>query len=136
MRHLGVLLWLLWCGATEIAAQTDPPRWQLAAAFVKRDSVQLRRYLTPDVMIWPPAPDTARRGTAAVEYFVRLALSSRVTQSDFRPRNVTTDGAYLVEDGTWTFAVGRSRVRARYDLRWRHAQGRWQVAFLKWELFR
>ena len=107
MRHLGVLLLLLWCGATEIVAQTDPPRWQLAAAFVKRDSVQLRRYLSPDVMIWPPAPDTARRGTAAVDYFVRLALSSRVTQSDFRPRNVTTDGAYLVEEGTWTFAFGR-----------------------------
>lgn len=136
MRQLCVLLLLLSLTGSEALAQAQPPRWQLASAFVRRDSVALRRFLAPDVMIWPPAPDTARRGSPAIRYFIDLALASRVTQSDFRPRALTTDGAYLIEDGTWTFTHRRTRVSARYDLRWRLADGRWQVSFLKWELFR
>ncbi|HWB41677.1 MAG TPA: nuclear transport factor 2 family protein [Gemmatimonadales bacterium] len=136
MRQLSVVLFLLIGAAADGRAQNPPPRWQLAAAFVKGDSTALRRYLAPDVMIWPPAPDTARRGPAAVNYFVRLAVSSRVSRSEFRPRNVTTDGVYLVEDGMWSFTHERVRVSARYDLRWRHANGRWEVSFLKWDLFR
>jgi hypothetical protein len=136
MRHLCVLLLLLSLAGSEALAQGQPPRWQLASAFVGRDSVALRRFLASDVMIWPPAPDTARRGSSAVRYFIDLALASRVTQSDFRPRTVTTDGAYLIEDGTWTFTHRRAKVSARYDLRWRRADGRWRVSFLKWELFR
>ena len=120
----------------EPRVQRDPPRWQLAASFVKRDSAALRRYLTPDVMIWPPPPDTARRGSAAVRYFIDLASSSRLTRSDFRPREVTADGAYLIEGGEWTLTQGRTRVRARYDMRWRRSGDRWQVSFLRWELFR
>jgi hypothetical protein len=131
-----LILLLLMGLATGAGAQSPPPRWQLAAAFVKRDSLALRRYLAPDVMIWPPAPDTARRGTAAINYFVGLAMSSRVSQSEFRPRQVSSDGNYLVEDGMWSFTHRRGKVRARYDLRWRHANGRWQVSFLKWDLFR
>ena len=122
--------------ATPPAVQNPPPRWQLAAAFVKRDSAALRRYLASDVMIWPPAPDTARRGSAAIAYFVGLALSSQVTRSEFRPRSVTTDGVYLIEDGMWSFTHRRVKVSARYDLRWRQAGSRWQVSFLKWDLFR
>jgi len=147
MRHLCVLLVLLISptrdgGTTGMrpagaaSLQSPPPRWQLAAAFVKRDSTALRRYLASDVMIWPPAPDTARRGSAAIAYFVGLALGSQVSQSEFRPRAVTTDGVYLIEDGTWSFTHRRVRVSARYDLRWRQASGRWQVSFLRWDLFR
>jgi ketosteroid isomerase-like protein len=117
------------------AVQDPLPRWQLAAAFVKRDSAALRRYLASDVMIWPPAPDTARRGSAAIAYFVGLALSSQVSRSEFRPRSVATDGVYVVEDGMWSFTHRRVKVSARYDLRWRQAKGRWQVSFLKWDLF-
>lgn len=116
--------------------QSYPPRWQVAAAFVKGDSAALRRFLAPDVMIWPPAPDTARRGSAAITYFLGLSLASRVSRSEFRPKVVNTDGAYLIENGVWTFTHGRTRVSARYDLRWRQTGGRWQVSFLKWELFR
>jgi hypothetical protein len=87
-------------------------------------------------MIWPPAPDTARRGSPAIRYFVDLALASRLTRSEFRPRTVTLDGTYLVEQGTWLFTHGRDKVSARYDLRWRNTNGRWQVSFLKWDLFR
>jgi ketosteroid isomerase-like protein len=122
--------------APAAAVQSPPPRWQLAAAFVKRDSAALRRYLASDVMIWPPAPDPARRGSAAIAYFVGLALSSQVSQSEFRPRSVTTDGVYVIEDGMWSFTHRRVKVRARYDLRWRQAKGRWQVSFLRWDLFR
>jgi ketosteroid isomerase-like protein len=136
MRQLCVQLLLLILVMGEALAQSQPPRWQLAAAFVKRDSVALRRFLTSDVMIWPPAPDTARRGSVAIRYFIDLALASRVAQSEFRPRSVTTDGAYLIEDGTWTFTHRRTKVSARYDLRWRQSEGRWRVSFLKWELFR
>jgi ketosteroid isomerase-like protein len=136
MRQFCVLLLLSGLAGSEALAQAQPPRWQLASAFVQRDSAALRRFLSSDVMIWPPAPDTARRGSPAIRYFIDLALASRVTQSSFRPRAVTTDGAYLIEDGTWTFTHQRTRVSTRYDLRWRLADGRWQVSFLKWELFR
>jgi hypothetical protein len=131
-----VLLLLPSLAGSEARAQAQPPRWQLAAAFVQGDSAALRRFLATDVLIWPPAPDTARRGSPAIRYFVDLAVASRVTQSDFRPRSVTTDGAYLIEDGTWTFTHEGTKVRARYDLRWRLADGRWRVSFLKWDLFR
>jgi hypothetical protein len=122
--------------APSVTVQNPPPRWQLAAAFVKRDSAALRRYLASDVMIWPPAPDTARRGSLAIAYFVGLALSSQVSRSEFRPRSVTTDGVYVIEDGLWSFTHRRVKVSARYDLRWRQAKGRWLVSFLKWDLFR
>jgi hypothetical protein len=92
MRALLVLLTLwLW--------QDSPPRWQLAGAFVRRDSTAVRRLLAADVMVWPPSPDTARRGGAAISYLQGLALSTRVTRSDLRPRNLSVDGPYLVEDG-------------------------------------
>jgi ketosteroid isomerase-like protein len=146
MRSLSVILVLLISptvdGGLSVAPaaawsiQQPPPRWQLAAAFVKRDSTALRRFLATDVMIWPPAPDTARRGGPAIAYFLDLALASRVSQSEFRPRSVTTDGAYLIEEGMWSFTHRRVKVSARYDLRWRQADGRWQVSFLKWDLFR
>ncbi len=147
MRHLCVLVLLMISPtgygrgpeAQPLAAaplQSPPPRWQLAAAFVKRDSAALRRYLASDVMIWPPAPDTARRGSAAITYFVGLALASEVSRSEFRPRSVTTDGLYVVEDGMWSFTHRRVKVSARYDLRWRQVNGRWRVSFLKWDLFR
>jgi ketosteroid isomerase-like protein len=129
MRAL-LLLLALWM------AQDQPPRWQLAGAFVRRDSATVRRLLAPDVMIWPPSPDTARRGTAAISYLQGLALSSRVSRSDLRPRNVTVNGPYLVEEGVWSLTGGRTKVSARYDLRWRQIDGRWRVSFLRWDLFR
>jgi ketosteroid isomerase-like protein len=147
MRHLCALLLLMISPtgdgrspdaqpAASAAGQDPLPRWQLAAAFVRRDSAALRRYLASDVMIWPPAPDTARRGSAAIAYFVGLALASQVSRSEFRPRSVATDGVYVIEDGMWSFTHRRGKVSARYDLRWRQAKGRWQVSFLKWDLFR
>ncbi|HWB39942.1 MAG TPA: DUF4440 domain-containing protein [Gemmatimonadales bacterium] len=117
-------------------AQEQPPRWQLAGAFVRRDSAVVRRLLAPDVMIWPPSPDTARRGSAAIAYVQRLAVSSHVSRSELRPRSVKPDGASLLEDGVWTLTHGRTRFSARYDLRWRRVGGRWRVSFLRWELFR
>jgi ketosteroid isomerase-like protein len=128
MRAL-LLLLTIW------VAQDQPPRWQLAGAFVRRDSATVRRLLTPDVMIWPPSPDTARRGGAAVSYLQGLALSSRVSRSDLRPREVTMDGPYLVEQGVWILTSGRTKVSTRYDLRWRQIDGRWRVSFFRWDLF-
>jgi hypothetical protein len=128
MRGL-LLLLAIW------VAQDQPPRWQLAGAFVRRDSATVRRLLTPDVMIWPPSPDTARRGGAAVSYLQGLALSSRVSRSDLRPREVTMDGPYLVEQGVWILTSGRTKVSTRYDLRWRQIEGRWRVSFFRWDLF-
>jgi ketosteroid isomerase-like protein len=118
------------------SAQDAPPRWQLAGAFVRRDSATVRRLLAPDVMVWPPSPDTARRGSAAIGYLQGLALSSRVSRSDLRSRSVSADGQYLVEEGVWTLTSGRTRVSARYDLRWRRIDGRWRVSFFRWDLFR
>jgi hypothetical protein len=129
----------VWPGDTVLLAQAgrdQPPRWQLAGAFVRRDSAGLRRYLAADVMIWPPSPDTARRGSAAIAYFQRLALGSRLSRSEFRPRSLRLDGAYLFEDGDWIFTYGRSRVSTKYALRWRKIEGHWRVSFLRWDLFR
>jgi ketosteroid isomerase-like protein len=117
-------------------AQDHPPRWQLAGAFVRRDSATVRRLLAPDVMVWPPSPDTARRGSPAVSYLQGLALSTRVTRSDLRPRNISVDGRYLVEEGIWTLTSGRTKLSTRYDLRWRQVDGRWRVSFFQWDLFR
>jgi hypothetical protein len=129
---MGALLLLLALWMT----QDQPPRWQLAGAFVRRDSATVRRLLTPDVTIWPPSPDTARRGSPAISYLQGLALSSRVNRSDLRPGNVALDGPYLVEQGVWTLTSGRTKVSAKYDLRWRQVDGRWRVSFLRWDLFR
>ncbi len=128
MRAL-LLLLAIW------VVQDQPPRWQLAGAFVRRDSATVRRLLTPDVMIWPPSPDTARRGGAAVSYLQGLALSSRVSRSDLRPREVRMDGPYLAEQGVWILTSGRTKVSTRYDLRWRQIDGRWRVSFFRWDLF-
>jgi hypothetical protein len=117
-------------------AQDQPPRWQLAGAFVRRDSATVRRLLAPDVMVWPPSPDTARRGSAAIGYLQGLALSSRVNRSDLRPGTVALDGQYLAEKGVWILTSGRARVSAAYDLRWRQIDGRWRVSFFRWDLFR
>jgi hypothetical protein len=45
------------------------------------------------------------------------------------------DGPYLVEQGVWVLTSGRTKVSARYDLRWRQLDGRWRVSFFRWELF-
>jgi hypothetical protein len=118
------------------AAQDHPPRWQLAGAFVRHDSATVRRLLAPDVMVWPPSPDTARRGSDAISYLQGLALSTRVSRSDLRPSSLSADGMYFAEEGTWTLTNGRTRVSARYDLRWRQIDGRWRVSFFRWDLFR
>jgi hypothetical protein len=117
-------------------AQDHPPRWQLAGTFVRRDSATVRRLLAPDVTVWPPSPDTARRGGAAITYLQQLALASRVSRSDMGVDSAWMDGPYLMEQGVWTLTSGRTRVRARYDLRWRRVGERWRVSFLRWELFR
>jgi hypothetical protein len=129
MRAL-LLIIALW------TVQDHPPRWQLAGTFVRRDSATVRRLLAPDVTVWPPSPDTARRGGGAISYLQQLALASRVSRSDLRADSVTVDGPYLVEHGIWTLTTGRTRVRARYDLRWRRIDGHWRVSFLRWDLFR
>ena len=129
MRALLVAL-ALW------TAQDQPPRWQFAGTFVRRDTATVRRLVAPDVTVWPPSPDTARRGDPAIAYLQGLALSSRVTRSDLRARSTKVDGEYLLEEGVWILTTGRTRVSARYDLRWRRVNGRWRVSFFRWELFR
>jgi ketosteroid isomerase-like protein len=128
---LAVALWL-----SMVAAQDQPPRWQFAGAFARRDTATVRRLLAPDVMVWPPSPDTARRGEAAIAYLQGLARSSSVSRSELRPRRVTPDGAHLLEEGVWIFSSGRTRVSAPYRLSWRRVGDRWRVSFLRWELFR
>jgi hypothetical protein len=49
---------------------------------------------------------------------------------------VTLDGQYLAEEGVWMLTSGRTRVSAKYDLRWREIDGRWRVSFFRWDLFR
>ena len=73
------------------------------------------------------------------------ALDERLSQASERrleaKEHVFCEGdarshVYLVEDGVWTLTSGRTKVSARYDLRWRRIEGRWRVSFLRWELFK
>ena len=114
----------------------EPPRRELAVAFVRRDTTALRRMLATDLMVWPPPPDTAQRGSRAVGYLLGLVSASRLRYTEFQPHSVTAEGPYTVEDGMWVFRYGGRAISARYGLRWRRDEDRWRVSFLKWDRFR
>ena len=109
---------------------------RLGAAFVGGDSAGLRQLLHPEVIVQPPAPDSARRGADAIEYLVGLAMGSNVSVSRLRPTGVTREGPFLLEEGTWYMASGDRMLRSRYLVRWRPADYGWRVVLLRWSRFR
>ena len=107
----------------------------LGGAFVAGDSVALRRLLHPDLVVQPPAPDSASRGAAAVGYPLALAAGTEVSESRLVPTGVTREGPFLLERGTWFMGTPDHILRARYLVRWRPAGDGWQVVLWRWSRF-
>jgi hypothetical protein len=124
-------------GCARPRARAPDEHARLGAAFVGGDSAGLRHLLHPDLIVQPPAPDSARRGADAIEYLVGLAMGSRVSASRLRPTDVIREGPFLLEEGTWYMASENRMLRSRYVVRWRPAgENAWRVVLLRWSRFR
>ena len=108
----------------------------LGASFVSGDSATLRRLLYADLIVQPPAPDSARRGDAAIAYLLALAAQTRLLESRLEPRAVAPEGPFVFEQGTWLVGTGDRRLRSRYTLRWRATPEGWRVVLWRWDRFR
>lgn len=127
---------LAMCGCSRARPRVPDEHARLGAAFVGGDSAAIRHLLHPDVIVQPPSPDTARRGRAAIDYLVGLAMGSQVSVSRLRPTGVTREGPFLLEEGTWYMASGDRMLRSRYIVRWRPEDNGWRVVLLRWSRFR
>jgi hypothetical protein len=111
-------------------------RVALGASFVGGRGTGLRELLHQDLIVQPPAPDTALRGEAAAEYLERLAMDSRLTGSELLPTTVNREGGFLLERGGWHLASADRTFAGRYLIRWRETAGGWKVVLWRWTLFR
>jgi hypothetical protein len=120
-------------------APSDPPVEEhaaLGASFVSGDSGTLRRLLHADLIVQPPAPDSARRGGAAIAYLLDLAVQTRVSESRLEPRAVAPEGPFAFEQGTWLLRSEGRSLRSPYTLRWRATPEGWRVVLWRWGRFR
>lgn len=101
-----------------------------------RDTSALRAVLHPDLIVQPPAPDSASAGRDAEAYLLALAASTEVTESRLHPTSVVKEGPFLLEEGTWFMGEDERVLRARYQIRWRPEGDRWRVVLLRWSRFR
>ena len=108
----------------------------LAASFVSGDSAALRRLLHPDVIVQPPSPDSAQQVEAAVEYLLKLAAQTAVTESHLEPQMVAPEGPFAFEQGVWLLRNGSRVLRSPYTIRWRAVPYGWQVVLWRWGAFR
>ncbi len=108
----------------------------LAASFVSNDSAGLRRLLDSQVIVQPPAPDSAQRGAAAIDYLLRLAAETSVSESRLEPWQVAPEGPFVFEQGAWLLREGDRTLRAPYTLRWRATPEGWRVVLWRWGPFR
>jgi hypothetical protein len=136
MRLAGFALASLACGGGEPEGVPLDEHVALAASFVSGDSASLRRLLHADFIVQPPAPDSARRGAAAIAYLLELAVHSEVTESRLEPRSVVPEGPFAFERGTWLLASGDRLLQSPYMLRWRADDDGWRVVLWRWGPFR
>lgn len=111
-------------------------RVALGASFVGGRATGLRELMHTDLIVQPPAPDTALRGQAAVEYMEGLARESRVARSELLPVSVSPEGDFLLERGGWHLATDDRTFASRYLIRWRKSPAGWKVVLWRWTLFR
>lgn len=111
-------------------------RVALGASFVGGRAAGLRALLDADLIVQPPAPDTALRGRAAAAYLERLARKSRLTGSELSPVSITREGGFLLERGGWHLESGSRTFASRYMIRWRESPAGWKVVLWRWTLFR
>jgi hypothetical protein len=117
----------------------DPPLEEhaaLGASFVSNDSGALRRLLDSQVIVQPPLPDRARQGAAAIEYLLRLAAETSVSESRLEPQLAVPEGPFVFEQGAWLLRNGNVLLHAPYSLRWRATAEGWRVVLWRWGAFR
>jgi hypothetical protein len=127
------------CGAgLERAAEPELHRERVAlsASFVGGRAAGLRELLHADLIVQPPAPDTALSGQAAVRYLEQLARESRITRSELLPVSASREGSFLLERGGWHLESGDRTLASRYLIRWRESPAGWKVVLWRWTLFR
>jgi hypothetical protein len=115
-------------------ARLNPARTELAASFIGGRARGLRRLLHADLIVQPPEPDTALRAQPAVDYLERLARVTVVRHSELLPAEISREGDFLLERGTWILESGRW-YRARYMIRWTETPAGWQVLLWRWTRF-
>lgn len=108
----------------------------LGASFVSGDSAALRRLLHSDLIVQPPAPDSAQQGDAAIEYLLQLASQTAVSESRLEPHALVPEGPFAFEQGIWLLRSGDRMLRGPYTLRWRATPQGWQVVLWRWGAFR
>lgn len=123
-------------GRTNAGEGPDRERVALGASFTGQGPGDLPALLHADVIVQPPEPDSARRGSEAAAYLARLASHTAVTESRLEPSAAVREGVFLFEQGTWLMRSGDLWLRSRYALRWRRAGDGWQVVLWRWTLFR
>jgi hypothetical protein len=127
------------CGAGgERAAEPELQRERLAlgASFVGGRATALGELLHEDLIVQPPAPDTAVRGQAAAEYLEQLARESQLTRSELLPVSLSREGGFILERGGWHLKSGDRTLASRYLIRWRESPTGWRVVLWRWTLFR
>ena len=111
-------------------------RAALGASFVGASSGSLEHLLETNIVVQPPAPDSARQGAAAIRYLTTLAAHTGARESRLRPQAVTPEGPFVFEQGTWVLRVGERPHTGRYTLRWRWTPVGWKVVLWRWSTFR
>lgn len=128
------------CGGPDARGADEPElhraRVALGASFLGAQASGLRKLLHADLIVQPPAPDSATRGPAAADYLAGLARESQVTRSQLLPLSVGREGGFLLERGVWHLSSGDRTFTSRYTIRWRATPAGWQVVLWRWTLFR
>jgi hypothetical protein len=113
----------------------DQVRIELAASFVGSQAKGLRRLLHADLIVQPPEPDTSLRAKPAADYLERLAQETEVRHSELVPADISKEGNFLLERGTWILESGRW-YQSRYMIRWTETPDGWKVVLWRWTRFR
>lgn len=123
-------------GSAPRGRDLEPARVALGASFVGGRAAGLRKLLHADLIVQPPEPDSALRGSVATDYLVRLARVSDLTRSELTPTALSREGGFVLERGTWFLEAGERTFRSRYTMRWRESPAGWTVVLWRWTLFR
>ncbi len=136
-----IVWWMVGCreerripSATDIVSPEEHA--VLAGSFVSGDTAELADLLDDQLVVQPPAPDTALRGAPARLYLLGLAANTSVAESRFHPEVVLPEGSFTYGQGFWELQTGSGRLLSRYVLRWRRSPGGWRVVLWRWGPFR
>jgi hypothetical protein len=140
-RALVTVWWVLGCREQErripsIDIVSPEEHAVLAGSFVSGDTAELAALLDERLVVQPPSPDTALRGTPARRYLLRLAANTSVAESRFHPEVIQPEGSFAYEQGLWELHTGGNRLLSRYVLRWRKTPVGWRVVLWRWGPFR